>query len=157
MTIRGSRLVYGPFLAAALVAPMTTGCDEASKAAAAACGECGIVANGDVGISGSAKLDGFFKAVADLNSAVVKVNGNFEADLAALEAAFGVEAAAGASLQARVDALVAEIEGEITANASGGLVVKVVPAKCSANVSVAVDAQAKCEEIGRASCRVIVC
>lgn len=146
MSIRGTKLVYGPFLAAALVAPMTSGCDEDGGGLAGdICGPCGVVVNGDVGISGSAKLDGFFKAVADLNSSVVKVNGSFEADLAALEAAFGLEAAADASLSARVDDLVAEIEGEISANVDGGLVVNVVPAKCSANVNVAIDAQAKCE------------
>lgn len=115
----------------------TTACDPE------VCGPCGSVVNGDVGISGSAKLDGFFKAVSDLNGAVVTASGDFEASLAELEAAFGLEAEG--DLKARVDALVAEIQAEVSANASGGLVVDIVPAQCSANVDVAVEAQANCE------------
>lgn len=151
---------------AALVAPAIVGavlaaggCDKVKDAADSTgedlCGPCGVVAEGDVGISGNAKLDGFFKAVADLNSAALKVQASFIADLAALELAFGLpKAEADADLGARVDALIAEIQGEIDANVEGGLAIKYAPPKCSANLSVAVDAQAKCE--AKAGCDVKV-
>jgi hypothetical protein len=150
---------------AALVVPaiigavLAGGCDKVKDAADSTgedlCGPCGVVAEGDVGISGNAKLDGFFKAVADLNGAALKVQANFAADLAALELAFGLpKAEAGAELSARVDALILKIQGEIDANAEGGLTIRYAPPKCSANLSVAVDAQAKCE--AKAGCDVEV-
>jgi hypothetical protein len=147
---------------AALVAPaiigavLAGGCDKVKDAADSTgedlCGPCGVVAEGDIGISGNAKLDGFFKAVADLNGAALKVQANFAADLAALELAFGLpKAEADAELSARVDALIEQIQAEIDANVEGGLVIKYAPPKCSANLSVAVDAQAKCE--AKAGCK----
>ena len=132
---------------AALVVPaiiggsIVTACGEDNPITGASediCGPCGLVAYGDVGISGNAKLDGFFKAVADLNQAVVTINGGFETDLAALEAAFGLEGTG--EIGARVDALVAKVKAEITANASGGILVNYAPPQCQANVSVAVEA-----------------
>jgi len=129
---------------------LTFGCDDVAKEA---CGECGLVAEGDIGISGNAKLDGFFKAVADLNGAVAKVNGSFETELAALEEAFGIVDASG-DLSARVDGLVLAIQGEVNANVQGGLTVNYAPPKCSANVSVTLEAQAQCE--AKADCEVTV-
>jgi modification target Cys-rich repeat protein len=128
-----------------LAASFVTGCDEANKLSEDACGKCGLVATGDVGISGNAKLDGFFKAVSDLSTANVAINADFIANIAELEAAFGIKAAANAEIGARVNALVTAIKGQVTANVQGGLKVNYVPPQCSANLSVAVDAQAKCE------------
>ncbi len=128
-----------------------TGCTEASEGL---CGPCGEVALGDVGISGNAKLDGFFAAVADLNKAQVAINGDFEANIDALIATFGAEVAANASISAKVDALTAAIEGELAANVQGSLSVDYVPPKCEANVSVAFEAQAQCE--AKAGCDVEV-
>lgn len=115
----------------------TQGCDSG------VCGPCGSIETGSTGISGSAKLDGFFKAVSLLNAGSATATAQFEAGLANLEAAFGLEASG--NLEARVDALIAEIEGEIQANASAGLSVDYQPAKCEANVAVSVEAQADCE------------
>jgi hypothetical protein len=152
---------------AALVVPaiigavLAGGCKEAQDAAGDAagatedlCGPCGLVATGDIGISGNARIDGFFKAVADLNSAALKVQAGFLADLAALEAAFDVDVEADADIGARVDALILKIQGEIEANVDGGLAIQYAPPKCSANVSVAVEAQASCE--AKADCEVEV-
>jgi hypothetical protein len=120
----------------------------------AICGPCGAVVTGDVGISGNAKLDGFFSAVSDLNKASVSIGADFEANIDELIAVFEVDVAAEADIGAKVDALVAEIEGQVSANASGGLKVIYAGPKCSANISVAVEAQASCE--AKADCDVMV-
>jgi len=139
-------------------AAVVTGCGENGVPGsdlgdpAAICGPCGAVVTGDVGISGNAKLDGFFSAVSDLNKASVSINADFEANIDELLAVFEVEATG--DISAKVDDLVAAIEGEVTANASGGLKVVYAGPKCSANVSVAVEAQASCE--AKAECDVMV-
>ena len=117
------------------------------------CGPCGAVATGDVGISGNAKVDGFFSAVSSLNEAFVSVNGNFEASINELVAAWGVDVEASATLEAKITALRAEIDAQITANVMGGLAINYVPPRCEANVSVAVEAQAQCE--AKADCNVM--
>lgn len=129
----------------------TVGCGEDNPLTGASeeiCGPCGVVAQGDVGISGSAKLDGFFAAVAELNKAQVTINGDFQAHIDELIAVFGVEVAANASIDAKVDALLLAINTEVTANVEGNLAIDYVPAKCEASVNVAVEAQAKCEVKG---------
>lgn len=149
MKIRALSLLAGPIVAAALVSPLATGCDkdDVGNELKEPCGPCGVVAQGDVGISGNAKLDGFFKAVADLNGAVASANGEFEAALSRLEAAYGVVAAG--DLNARVDGLIAAIKADLAASLEGGataaLAVNYAPPKCSANVNVAFEAQAQCE------------
>jgi hypothetical protein len=117
------------------------------------CGPCGLVAEGDVGISGNAKIDGFFSAVSSLNEAMVSVNGNFEASINELIAVWGADVEATASLEAKITALRAEIDTQISANVMGGLTVNYVPPRCEANVSVAVEAQAQCE--AKAECNVM--
>jgi len=95
-----------------LGAMATTGCGEdnpLTEGSEKLCGPCGIVAQGDVGISGNAKLDGFFAAVADLNKAQVAINGDFEANIDELVATFGADVAANATISAKVDALTAAI------------------------------------------------
>src|SRR5690606_30863690 len=137
-------LFAAPLALAAGSAGLMTGCGEDGPGLPSSegiCGPCGLVAEGDIGISGNAKLDGFFAAVSQLNNATIVASADFEGGLAELEAAFGLEGSG--SLSARVDALIAEIEGEISANASGGLVVAIAPAKCSASMEVAVSAQAQ--------------
>jgi modification target Cys-rich repeat protein len=140
-------------LPALVGATATTGCDKVAEASEAACGPCGEVATGDVGISGNAKLDGFFAAVADLNKAQVAINADFEANIDELLATFGAEVAANADITAKVDALTAAIDAEVTANAKGALTINYVPPKCEANVSVAFSAQAQCE--AKAECEVM--
>lgn len=134
---------------------LVTGCGEDNGLPGGddICGPCGTVVQGDVGISGNAKLDGFFQAVADLNKASVSISGDFEANIDSLIATFGAEVAANASLEAKVDALIAEIEGQVSANASAGLQVVYAAPSCQANVSVAFEAQAQCE--AKAGCEVM--
>ncbi len=138
-------------LPTAIGAFATTGCGEDNPLDAAnaeICGECGVVAQGDVGITGSAKLDGFFAAVAELNKAQVTINGDFQAHIDELLAVFGVTGMADAKIDAKVDALLLAINTEVTANVDGNLAIDYVPAKCEASVNVAVEAQAKCEVKG---------
>jgi hypothetical protein len=145
---------------ASLIAPVvlaafaSTGCEDIADAAGDVCGPCGVVAEGDIGISGNAKLDGFFAAVSSLNSATVTINGDFEANVNALLETFGVEGMADASISAKVDALILAIKADITANVEGSLSVNYAPPQCSANVNVAVSAQAQCE--AKADCEVEV-
>jgi hypothetical protein len=143
-------IIGAPAFLLATAAVSTNGCSSVSALGEDVCGPCGEVAKGDIGISGNAKLDGFFAAVSQLNNATVSASADFEGGLKNLEAAFGVTATG--DLSARVDAIVTKIQGEITANASAGLQVNIQPAKCSANVDVAVEAQASCE--AKADCKV---
>lgn len=116
------------------------------------CGPCGTVASGQLSISGDAKLDGFFKAVADLDGAVATINGDFNANIRAIGEAWGYLEAGVEITPAVVTQLIADIRGEISASVSGGVRVAYTPAKCSANVNVAVEAQASCE--ANAGCEV---
>lgn len=122
-------------------------CDAAEEL----CGPCGEVKKGDATISGDARLDGFFKAVGTLGNATASLSGDFEAQVAELAAIFEVDIE-GMALGDAVAEVKGSIEAEISASVSGGLKVKYVPPKCSANVSVAVDAQANCE--AKAGCEV---
>jgi modification target Cys-rich repeat protein len=152
------------FGVAALVAPVlfgavaTTGCDKVADPTGGGegiCGPCGTVATGDFSVSGDAKLDGFFQAVGNLQNATGSIRADFEGNVRALALAFGVEGAADAEINADfVGELNASIAAELDANVSGGLQVNYTPAACKASVSVAVDAQAKCE--AKAGCDVEV-
>ncbi len=116
-----------------------------------ACGPCGTVANGDTTISGDARLDGLFKAVGTLGAATGSIKANFDADVLDLAAVFMAQAEIDASADLVAD-LKAKIQGEITASTKGGLKVKYQEPKCSANVSVAVEASAQCEAKVDANC-----
>jgi modification target Cys-rich repeat protein len=135
---------------------MTAGCDKASDITDDVCGECGEFSKGDIGISGNAKIDGFLQAVSSFDTSVTTLNAKFEVGLSQLEAAFGIEVDGSASLDARVTALIAKIEGEVNANleADSAISVGFQPAKCSANLDVAVEAQVTCE--AKADCDVEV-
>lgn len=116
------------------------GCDDAAENL---CGPCGTIATGQLSISGDARLDGFFSAVADLQGASAKVRGNFEAELRALGEIYGM---GDAQINAQfVTDLIAEIRADINANVQGGFRLKYVPPRCSANVEVSASAQAQCE------------
>jgi modification target Cys-rich repeat protein len=147
-------LVTPALLGGVLTMSCQQAADDLADASAAACGPCGFVAEGDVGISGNVKLDGFFQAVSTLNAATVSIQGDFKADIDALIEVFEVDVNANASIGAKVDALVLAIEADVTANASGGLSVNYAPPRCEANVSVAVSAQAKCE--AKAKCEATI-
>jgi hypothetical protein len=129
----------------------SSGCDKVGDVAGAACGDCGTIATGDVGISGDARIDGFFTAVGTLNGAVGQIKADFDANIAALAGLYNIDVSAGID-GAAVDKVIAAIKAEVTANVSGGLKVDYKPAECKANINVAVKAQAQCE--AKAKCDV---
>jgi hypothetical protein len=108
------------------------------------CGPCGELKYGDATISGDARLDGLFKAVGTLGTATASIKANFDAKVEELAAVFMTQAEIDASGNLVAD-LKAKIQAEISANVEGGLKVKYQEPKCSANVNVAVEAQASCE------------
>lgn len=122
------------------------------------CGPCGSLATGQLSVSGDAKLDGFFKAVADFQGATGSINAEFEANIRAIAEAWGViEAGADVSIDgAFVTMMIGEIRGEISASISGGVRVAYQPPRCSASLNVAVDAQASCEANAGCECDVEV-
>jgi hypothetical protein len=114
------------------------------------CGPCGSIATGQLSISGSAQLDGFFTAVANLQGASGTLRGNFEGELRALGSIYGMgDAAIDATF---VTNLVAAIRADINASVSGSFRLDYQPPRCSANVNIAVEAQASCE--ANAECEV---
>jgi modification target Cys-rich repeat protein len=144
------KYVYG---FAALVAPavlgglFAAGCSDAKGQGipgADICGPCGIIAEGDVSISGDARLDGFFKALGTMQNATATIQADFDTNIRALAASYGVELT-GEINAAAVTTLTAAIKADIAANARGGITVDYQPPRCQANVNVSVQAQAKCE------------
>lgn len=128
------------------------GCDNPTENL---CGPCGAVAEGAVSISGNARLDGFFSAVADLDGAFVSVRGDFDANIRGLAAAWDFDIAADAAIDAAlVGELMADIKGQIAASIEGGVSLNYVPPRCSADISLSVEAQASCE--AQAGCDVEV-
>ncbi|MBM4361950.1 MAG: hypothetical protein FJ104_04670 [Deltaproteobacteria bacterium] len=120
-------------------------CDQAKALSEGVCGPCGDVATGDFSVSGDARLDGFFQAVGSLQNATASVKGDFAANINALASVYGVAKATGEVDAAFVDSVIAAIKADVAANAQGGLKVVYKAPSCSANVNVAVSAQAKCE------------
>jgi hypothetical protein len=122
------------------------GCDQQNGI----CGPCGSIATGQLSISGNAQLDGFFTAAADLQGASATLRGNFEGELSALAAIYGrADAEVNADLVANI---ISDIRADISASVSGGFRLEYQPPRCSANVNVAIEAQASCE--ANASCEV---
>lgn len=142
----------GLFLGATTGMAMLEGCDNAPGLdPEAVCGPCGSIATGQLSISGSAQLDGFFTAVADVKGASTTLRGNFEGELAALGTIYGMaDAEVNADFVAN---LVAAIRADINASVSGSFRLNYTPASCSANVNIAVEAQASCE--ASADCEVM--
>ena len=130
-------------IVAGLALTSVQGCDSVADDI---CGPCGTIAGGSLSISGSAQLDGFFNATGSLNNAVAQIKGSFDADILALADVYGV--ARGNVDATFVSSLTAAIKADFSANLDGGIKVVYKPAECSVNVSVAVDAQAKCEVQG---------
>ncbi len=142
MTISNSRtyalLAGGLFAGLAVTA--VQGCDADDI-----CGPCGTIANGSLSISGSAKLDGFFNATATLTGATARIRGEFDANIRALAEVYGMVDADATIDAAFVTDLVTMIKADISGSVDGGLKINYKAPSCQANVSVAVDAQAKCE------------
>lgn len=122
------------------------------------CGPCGSISSGQLSISGDARLDGFFAALADLQGATGTISADFDANIVALAEVYGV-VEAGAEVQvdgAFVDSVIAAIRADFTANIEGGVRVEYVPPACSASLNVAVEAQASCEANAGCECDVEV-
>lgn len=130
------------------------GCDNAPGGDI--CGPCGSIVEGQVSISGNAQVDGFFAAVADLGRITGSVQADFDANVRGLAEAWGyADIAAAPTIDASVVGdLMGRIEGEIMASIDGGITLAYVPPRCSANVSLAVEASAQCE--AQAGCDVEV-
>lgn len=140
----GLGAVVTPIVVGAL---MATGCGEDGGGLPGGddiCGPCGEIGRGAVGISGDARLDGFFKALGSMRNATLTIQADFESNVRALGATFGVEIE-GAVNAAAIDELTAAIRAEIAANVQGDLTVNYQPARCEASLDVAVEAQANCE------------
>jgi hypothetical protein len=132
-------------LSAGLASVSLTSCDGAPGVpnAEELCGSCGSIATGQLSISGSAQLDGFFSAVADLQGASGTLRGNFEAELQALANVYG---RGDAEINAQLVAdLVGDIRADINGSISGSFRLEYQPPRCSASVDVAIEAQASCE------------
>jgi hypothetical protein len=134
------------------IAATLASCDEATKATENLCGPCGSIATGNLSIAGDARLDGFFKATADLRDATASIRADFDQDILAIAAVYGMTTT---EVNAEfVAELRAAIEADIAANTDGGLQVVLEPARCQADVAVSVEAQASCE--AQAGCDVEV-
>src|SRR5687767_1684515 len=72
-------------IVAGLALTSVQGCDDAANDI---CGPCGTIASGSLSISGSAKLDGFFNATGQLNTAFLQIRSQFEADIRALASVY---------------------------------------------------------------------
>ena len=145
--------------APALIGALAASCDKTgsnplTEGAEKLCGPCGTLATGDVGISGSAKLDGFFEAVGKIGESTASINGDFDANVNVLSDVYGVaNFDANAKIDAKVDALIAAVKADFTANIDGSVTLDYKPAQCHASLDVAIDAQAHCE--AKAGCDVM--
>ncbi len=149
----GLGAIVAPSLIGAMLA---SGCSEDNGGLPGGddvCGPCGEIATGDVGISGDARLDGFFKALGNMTNVTATIQGDFDANIRALAAVYDVDITGevNASVVAQLNAA---IQADISANVQGELTVDYQPPRCEASVNVAVEAQAKCEV--KAGCEVMV-
>lgn len=119
-------------------------CGESQEAIEKVCGPCPDVANGDLAVTGSAQVDGFFKALNIFQSANARLSGEFQGHLDGLAKAFLGAGCGEMSTSECATAVKAAIEADLAANVSGGLRITYVEPKCSASVNVMVEAQAEC-------------
>lgn len=145
------KYVYG---LGALVAPsligmlVATGCSEDGNGLPGGddiCGPCGEIAKGDVGISGDVRVDGFFKALGNIQIATSTIQADFDANIRALAAAYEVNLTGNVINAAAVAQLTAAIRADFDTNIQGSVSVDYQPPRCEASVNVAVQAQAQCE------------
>lgn len=120
------------------------------------CGPCGSIATGQLSISGNAQVDGFFSAMADLQAATGSIQADFDANILALADVYGVANAGGTVDAAFVQQVIGAIQQDIAANVTGGITVEYVPPRCTANLNVAVEAQASCEANAGCECEAMV-
>jgi len=108
------------------------------------CGPCGEIAKGDVGISGDIRLDGFFKALSNVQNATATIKADFDGNIRALAAVYDVELTGDVNAAA-VGQLTAAIRADFDANIQGSVSVDYQPPRCEASLDVAVEATANCE------------
>lgn len=132
--------VIGLGLLAGVAATAVQGCGEDGL-----CGPCGSILTGQVSVSGDAKLDGFFSAVADLGKATGTIKADFDANVRALAEIYGMVDANATIDAAFIADLRGRIRADFMANISGGIKLVYKPPQCSVDINVAVQAQASCE------------
>lgn len=135
--------IAGVGLLAGVAMTSVQGCDDPGGLGGDICGPCGSIVSGQLSISGNARLDGFFTAVADLGNVTARIQGDFEANVRALAELYGM-----AEGEINAD-FIAELRGNIRAdfmaNVDGGIRLVYQPPSCQADINVAVEAQASCE------------
>lgn len=140
------------------LALMSSGCEKPAEAREAAvveqaqlgealekvAEECGLdincqgggILDGNASVSGVASVDTFFGSVINFGVKAEGVSGAINAELDAIRADFGIAADAD---------LAAGIQAQVQANVQGSLKVEAEPARCSADVSATLEAQARCD------------
>ncbi|MCC6750242.1 MAG: hypothetical protein IT371_21435 [Deltaproteobacteria bacterium] len=128
----------------ALLLACLPGCEQLQQACDFTCGK---VAEGDVTIAGNAQVDGFFKALYNLQLAAHTVQAQFAADALAIGGAYAVKPEA--VTPAFVAKVKAAIDADFQAHLVGGAPQTIFdPPRCHANVEVAVRASAECKVQG---------
>ena len=112
---RGSRKIVGRWTVLLLLGISSASCEQIKEVCDF---ECGKFASGDVSISGNPQIDGFFKALNNLDLAVTAIRGRFDADVLAVAEAFGVPA--GVVDAAYIDQVKAAVMAEFTTKLVGG-------------------------------------
>lgn len=132
--------IAGVGLLAGVAMTSVQGCDDVGGDI---CGPCGSIVSGQLSISGNARLDGFFTAVADLGNVTARLNADFEANVRAIAELYGM--AEGEINADFIAQLRGEIQADFAANVEGGIRLVYRAPSCQADVNVAVEAQASCE------------
>lgn len=113
--------------------------------------ECGLVCSsegileGNASISGQASIDAFFSSVIAVRDASINASASMKAELQGMAASIGVTGTADMSIDELAAAIEANLSAHVSGYIEGGLVVNYAPAKCEANLDVAVEATAECD------------
>ena len=152
-----------PLLACGLISGLAIaapGCDgdgplgDIAEQCGLVCPDAGLL-EGNASISGIVSVDAFFGAVVDVRAAALDVSGTVRAELEGMAASLGIEGYAELSLSDLTAAVTAELDAKFAATLEGGITIDFEPAKCEANVELAVEAAAECDvDVGmiEASC-----
>jgi hypothetical protein len=140
-----------PFLSCGLLAGMmlsTQGCDGPLGDLAEQCGlVCPAegIADGNAAISGVVSLDSFFSAVLTVRDASLDVATSMRAELEGIAASLDIEGYAEMTLDELSAAVAGGLQAKFDFYLEGGLEIVFEPAKCEANVELAVEAAAECD------------
>ncbi|HVU02002.1 MAG TPA: hypothetical protein VHE30_09630 [Polyangiaceae bacterium] len=117
------------------------------------CGPCYSPLLGDDTISGNPQLDGFFHAVLILTRAIDSIRVDFEGNVQALCALYGVDTSAGIGPTV-AENLIAAIDADAGRATADGFAVRYRAPLCAADLGLAAEAQATCE--AKADCAVSI-